>query len=311
MLGLLIDRNKQIAFLLFDLVSMFINTLFNFIMHILSSTRLIISFIVKLCESCHCAYTGVFRLTFEFLTNENTVNNNTDDDYLNANNNPNTNSNNNNISKDNYGASVRSVHTIILITNTSFVNNEKHRKHMHSSVTYTSATTTAHGNCTNSPTNNSINTLNGNINNTNHGGNILTKMGCLASTSTTVNSNLSLNHSGFATATLCVLALTSGTYASIRITGSVHSGNKSVNEAEQSCDLLLTIVSFSGILSTISTVFEICTKGNTIAKQKQKGKKWFDTENTRDFPNTFPKNSIVNSMIQDTTVILTIKIHQR
>ena len=38
-LGLLIDNYTQIAFLLFDLASMFINALFNFILH-MSSARL-------------------------------------------------------------------------------------------------------------------------------------------------------------------------------------------------------------------------------------------------------------------------------
>ena len=226
------------TFLVLDLVLIFVNALC--IMHILSSTRLIISCIVKLCEFCQCTYSGVFKVAF--CTNENTVNNN-NDDYLKAKNNPNTsqsssaNTNINNINNNNSNNNKnngKDIHrksvcrdTTILISNAS-VNDKKRRKHLSSngvtSVTGTSATTIAtDGNCINTSSNSSINTINDNINDTNIGSDILTKMGCLASTSKTVNLHLNLNNyksntqselgvSSFVAATLVVSALTLGCY---------------------------------------------------------------------------------------------------
>ena len=152
------DVYSSMTFLLFYLALIFVNALS--IMHILSSTRLVINCIAKLGEFCHCTCSGVFKVAF--FTDENTVNNNDD---LKANNNPNTsqsssansnNSNNNNNnnnsnnnsnntknnSTDTHGTSVWRDTTILL-------SDEKHRKHLSSNcVTSTSATATD-GNCSN------------------------------------------------------------------------------------------------------------------------------------------------------------------
>ena len=280
-LGSVSDIYMQITFFLLDLTSIFVNGLS--IMHIQSNTRFIINSISKLCEFCHCTYSGVFELAFS--TNENAFNNN-NNDYLKANNNSNT-------------LQSSSANTNCNDTN----NNNNNSKHIHrtmssNGVTVTSATT-IDGNCTNIRS--SINTINDNIK---------------------VNWHLNLNNyqskphgelgvSGFAAAVSVVSALTLSTHASIATSRSVHSGNNgigSVNTAEKSCDLLkihalsVTIVLLSGISSTISPIaIETCTKENTetksnvIAKQKHNAKKWFDTQSTREFPSRFTKNSIVNS----------------